>query len=303
MLPELPRQSVCVVFVNYRSERLLVPRAVAMQEAGFAVVIADNSGTVPDISGIEVVVQDGNYGFAAGCNAAVAAAPLGTKVICFHNPDAVVSPTGLDRLAAMAHRNSGATAPAERTPVGVREGGYRYPQPMREVGLAIRALTRPHTSPLSPPAVVDRTRSRRGRRFPGGALMVVDCSAHAAIGGFDEDYFLYGEDLDYWHRLGLAGAPRSLVTDVVVDHASSTGSPLASVRREVLRWLGVELFAQKNLAGWRSFRLAHRLVAPLARSGAQDLVQAVEEQWRRGSEPASVLAELRPRLAAGDLLG
>ena len=56
-----------------------------------------------------------------------------------------------------------------------------------------------------------RAARRRGRPaecevgFGSGAALVVRREAWEAAGGFDPDYFMYGEDLDLGLRLRLAG--------------------------------------------------------------------------------------------------
>ena len=148
-----------------------------------------------------------NLGFAGGCNAGAAAttAPL----LFFLNPDAQPAPGCLDalRAAADAHPGWGAwqalvalaggaevnTCGGEVHWLGVGwSGGYGEP---------VAAVT-----------------GDREVAFASGAALVVRRGAWDAAGGFDPDYFMYGEDLDLSLRLRLAGWGIGLARAAEVEH-------------------------------------------------------------------------------------
>lgn len=57
-----------------------------------------------------------------------------------------------------------------------------------------------------------------------GACMLVRGSAYDAIGGFDEKYRLYVEDVDFCLRLQLAGYSIGVASDVIVQHVGQRRS-------------------------------------------------------------------------------
>lgn len=305
------RLATAVVFVNFHSEALIVPRATALLKHGFEVVVADNSGTFPD-GQVRRVTMPGNEGFSRACNRAVAALPPQIDALCFHNPDVDAEYSVLDSLRGLleAQPAPGAVAPAERNQARVRLAGYHYPSPHREALLGGRAalatmvrggLNSPPSRLAAPGARLSTARApiphHRHRRFPSGGLLMVSRNSHEAIGGFDERYFLYGEDLDYWHRLGLAQRDTEFRPEMTIDHAASTGSPLGAAPRELLRWLGVELFAETFFpTTWRRMRLAHRLVLPTFAPACPELARRVARCWATDRRPSEVLRELRPFL-------
>jgi GT2 family glycosyltransferase len=131
------------------------------------------------------------------------------------------------------------------------------------------------------------------RRFGSGALLTVTRDAYLDVGGFDERYFLYGEDLDLWHRLRIAGRACCFAPDVVADHAEKGGSEMSATRRELMRKLGVELFVELHgRSPWQAYRLVHRIARSRLRETG-DLGTLVAERWRRGDRPSSVLAAVR----------
>jgi N-acetylglucosaminyl-diphospho-decaprenol L-rhamnosyltransferase len=287
---------VGVVLVNHESGRCLVNRAHALRDAGFAVVVVDNSGDLPEISDVTIVDPGANVGFGAGCNLGAAVLPGHVGALCLHNPDVEATPATLRVLASRIGARVTAVAPALSTPTGLRRAGYRYPSVAREAVVSWRGMRRARTAGRA------ATHSRRhrpagtsGRRFASAALLVVDRGAFEAIGGFDPDYFLYGEDLDLWHRLRLAGGAPAFAPDLTATHARGAGSRLDPGSRELLRRLGVELFAARyGRTGWRPYRVVHRRwAAPSERSELQELV---EDGFRRDVAPRELLHAVRDGL-------
>jgi hypothetical protein len=54
--------------------------------------------------------------------------------------------------------------------------------------------------------------------------MMIDRALFLELGGFDEDFFAYGEDVDLGYRLQLAGEPTAAGPDAVVGHVGSASS-------------------------------------------------------------------------------
>jgi N-acetylglucosaminyl-diphospho-decaprenol L-rhamnosyltransferase len=293
-----------VVFVNFHSEELILPRARRLLEAGFRVAVTDNSGTFPTDVGIETIAPGANLGFAAGCN--YAARHLGSEVdtLCFHNPDVEIAADDIrllvDRLNLQA--SPGLISPAESVGDRVRLNGYHYPGPVRELAVIgkwfrrFRHGNRQQHDARHPQAPALLT--GRGRRFASAALLVADAAAFDKVGGFDGRYFMYAEDLDLWHRMGQLGRGREFVTDVRARHAYGEGSPLSAVRRELYRWLGVELFVALNGTGWWSaYRSVHRAYLPAIARLSPEATRSISSLWSRGARPEEVAEQLFPEMA------
>jgi len=286
-----------VVFVNYRSEQLIDPRAERLLAAGFDVIVADNSGTYTGAG--RRVDTGGNVGFGAACNAAVAALHPSTSVVVLHNPDVDASPDVLhelcDRLAAQPR--PGLLGPAVREEHTVRSTGFREPGLAREAALAmIEAVGRGAGRRSGGGGAQRPAPDNRGRRFASAALLAVDVDAFLSIGGFDEAFFLYVEDVDLWRRIDEAGRSVGFAFDLVVDHANATGSAMGALDRAVLRWVGVELYVGRHRPWtWPIYRMVHLPAALVARCRGSDLARAVVSAWLRGRGPASVGAMVRAR--------
>ena len=80
-------------------------------------------------------------------------------------------------------------------------------------------------------------------------------------------------------------------------HEGAAGSAMDRSTRELLRWLGVELFAEAHLPrGWRGFRAVHRHL--LGRIEELSPVQKlVAEAWSSGEAPSHVAGAARDLLS------
>ena len=299
---------VAVVFVNHHSESLVVPKIPALHEAGADVTVVDNSGTFPVTPGVRLVDSGGNIGFARGCNLALDRLPSGLPAVCFHNPDLDASTEVIDRLRLHLGRQPrpGLVTPAIRVGGLVRRNGYHYPSPGRELVVGARAISamgdrgtrrRPSGTPTAPRK--DRDLVGRGRRFGSGGLLVASQQALADVGGFDEGYFLYAEDLDLWHRIAQRGYTTEVDASTIVDHDEATGGRMNAADREILRWLGVELFAERTEdEEWPAYRRAHRMLLPMLARRGGSLSGPVREAWDRGAPPSAVQSEVRAIMGA-----
>jgi GT2 family glycosyltransferase len=166
------------------------------------VVVVDNAsqdgtpGAARAVAPWARVVETGaNLGFAGGCNVGVgaSAAPL----ILLLNPDTVPAPGCLDALRACA-----AAQPAWGAwqALVMLEGSER----VNSAGNHVHFLGFGWAGGLDEPVVTVGTQ-RREVAFASGAAMLVRREAWEAVGGFDDRYFMYGEDLDLCLRLRLAG--------------------------------------------------------------------------------------------------
>jgi N-acetylglucosaminyl-diphospho-decaprenol L-rhamnosyltransferase len=142
-----------------------------------------------------VVETGANLGFAAGCHAGVRAtsAPL----VLLLNPDCEVAPGCLDALRAVA---------AERPEWGAWQALVTLPggDRVNTAGNVVHFLGFGWAGRLDE-AVASVPNHPYEAGFASGAALAVRRDAWDAAGGFDERYFMYGEDLDLSLRLRLAG--------------------------------------------------------------------------------------------------
>jgi N-acetylglucosaminyl-diphospho-decaprenol L-rhamnosyltransferase len=148
-----------------------------------------------------------NLGFAGGANAgaALTSAPL----LLFLNPDAVVAPGALEalRAAADAHPSWGAWQA-----LVTMDGGRR----INTSGGVTHWLGFGWAGQCGEP-IADAA-AEREVAFASGAALVVRREVWEATGGFDGEYFMYGEDLDLALRVRLLGWGVGIVPAARVEH-------------------------------------------------------------------------------------
>jgi GT2 family glycosyltransferase len=220
--------SVTVAIVAYQSGAFLqrcLDALAAQDFKDFEAVVVDNASTDGSIEALRlpdgrfrVLSAGSNLGFAAANNLAAREARGGWLAAL--NPDTEATPTWLSALMAAAARWRGAAA------FGSTQIELRDQTRLDGVGDVWHAA-----------GVAWRARLGRSvAEIPEEGEVFAPCAAAAlyrldvfkALGGFDERYFCYCEDIDYAYRLRLAGFQAVQVKDAVVLHAGSGISGRAS---------------------------------------------------------------------------
>lgn len=213
--------TVTVIIVNYNSGARLA-RALACLAAqrfsDFEVIVVDNASTDGSMAAIDrsalrlqVIANSKNLGFAAANNQAAKVAT--GEWLAFLNPDAYPEPDWLAQLMAATARYPHADAfgstqinADDQTQLDGAGDGYHV------FGLPYRG----HFGwPVS-------TLPGEGECFaPCAAAALYRRATFAALGGFDESFFCYGEDVDLGFRLRLAGGRAVQVASARVLHEGS----------------------------------------------------------------------------------
>ena len=249
--------AVDTVIVAYRSEDVIGQVVTTAAGLGGRVVVVDNgdggSAGVAGALGATVVTDPSNPGFGAGQNRGMALTTSRYVLLC--NPDAEVDPDAVragvafldghpDVAAVQGAIVNRATGAPERS-AGVELG------PVHLAGRAIGArglLRHPWVSAMAGRSGVLRDHAQRVPAEPvevealAATALLVRRSAFESVGGFDESYFLYGEDLDLCRRLRGAGWRLVTVPAVWATHTSG-GSSDSGWSREVAWWQGTMRFA------------------------------------------------------------
>ena len=227
--------AIAVVILNYNGERLLpscLAAVAAQTHAPAEILVADNGSRDRSLAHVRAhhpdvaVVELGrNHGFAGGANRGVAA--TGAPWVCVLNSDATPAPDWLAQLTAAPRDErtwalgsvlvSAASGRIESAGDQYAPAGYAYKllrdRPLEELpGEPYRVFAAPGAAPLFRRDVFD------------------------ALGGYEERFFLYYEDVDLAFRAVLAGYHALLVpTARVVHRLGATTRSRARARFYVAR--------------------------------------------------------------------
>jgi len=198
------------IVVDYDSGPALAACVRSLQGQVDAIVLVDNASREPaqarlvaagvDPAELVLIRNAENRGFAAACNQGLVAVPA--EVVLFVNPDCVLPEGAVARLCATLHSDPriGMVGPRLVGSDGREQWGGRREFPGVLAGLRRMIGRLPSgmpggatvSSPIEVPAI-------------SGACMVVRREACAAVGVWDEGFFLHCEDLDWCRRFWLAG--------------------------------------------------------------------------------------------------
>ena len=199
------------------------------------VVIADNGSTdgAPEEAlrrypGTELLRTGGNLGYGSAINRAVATAPGGQEFVLIANPDVVWSPGSIDALLEAAGRwpLAGSLGPLIRDPDGAVYPSARHLPSLVRGGMHAVLGFAWKANPWTKSYRQERVEpSERAVGWLSGSCLLVRRAAFDEVGGFDERYFMYMEDVDLGDRLGRAGWLNVYVpgSEILHDKGHSTG--------------------------------------------------------------------------------
>lgn len=251
---------VLVVIVNYRTGGLVVDclRSLEGEVAGEGwradVVVVDNcsgDGSLEAIRGeveskgwgawVRVTAAERNGGFAYGNNVGIReglARGERPSYVLLLNPDTVVRPGAIKALVEFMERTPRAGIAGSRLedPDGsVQVSAFRFPGVLSElesglrIGMVSRLLSRWRASP---PARGEEHETD----WVAGASMIVRMEVFEEVGGLDERYFMYFEEVDFCLRARRAGwacwyVPGSRVVHLVGQASGIRGGEEKPKRR------------------------------------------------------------------------
>jgi GT2 family glycosyltransferase len=217
-----PAVTVCVIAYNSGPTlRTCLARLGAQTFRGFETLVIDNASPDPgdaaiasEFPWVRLIRNTTNLGFTGAGNQGAREGRGRWYVLL--NPDAYAEPDWLERLMAAAARRPQAASFTSRQMVA------EDPTLLDGLGDVMSITGIPYRGGYLNP---DRGQAREGWVFsPCGAAMMIDRALFLEVGGFDEAFFCYGEDVDLGYRLQLLGTSTLLVPDATIHHVGSASS-------------------------------------------------------------------------------
>lgn len=255
------RLAVVVLTWNQCDYTVACLRSLAAQTTPHTVYVVDNASTdgTPDavraaFPDAHMIVNRENLGFAGGNNVGLRRAfDAGADAVLLLNNDTTLAPDALALLCEAAHAQPDA---------GILNPAILYAQPPHRVWFAgATADPRtgwsnhvPHNVAYESLGAAIRPVSRAT-----GCAMLVTRACYARVGDFDDDFFMYFEDVEYSLRARRAGFGLYVAPRAVVYHhvsASSSGTKPANATYYGVR-NGIVTFDRHYPRPWPATLLRH----------------------------------------------
>lgn len=263
-----PIAVITVTFSPGQHLRRFLDSAPAAASQGTRVLMVDNGSTdgsveaAAETGDAELLYSGGNIGYGAGMNAGVKhlraawdAGEVDPEFFLIVNPDVVFTEGAIDELIAAARRHprAGAVGPRIAEPDGgVYPSAREIPRLSSGIGHAILGPIWP-SNPWTQRYLrgSDMTQERQAG-WLSGSCMLVRRAAFESVGGFDERYFMYMEDVDLCDRLSRAGWLNIYTPEAVITHAQGHS---ASKHPEITlpaHHASAYRFQADRLPGWKN---------------------------------------------------
>jgi len=262
-----------VIIVNYRGWKKLEKcldsiAGIDGDNLYHEVIVVDNCSNDGNISAFEkrfpefkFVLNSGNNGFANGCNTGASQAK--GEYLLFLNPDTVVSEGALIKLLEVARNTPRYYIISCKQ---VREDGREdhafgfFPSALTITGL-FRSIFR----------FINKKKLRKTIYsgadviFPdwvSGSVMMISRENFEKIGGWNERYWLYFEDVDICRRARNAGGEIAVINNICIEHNHGGASRInpgtaALTKTEVL--ISNHIYICENISGLNGF-LMHAIL-------------------------------------------
>lgn len=281
-----------VVIVNYNVKYFLEQALRAIYQSkttfDFEVFVVDNhsvDGSVEMVRQqfpqVELIASKENLGFSKGNNLAIRKAQ--GKYVLLLNPDTIIKEDSLQKVVDFmeAHDDAGGLGVKMMDGEGnfLPESKRGFPTPY----VAFCKMT--GLSKLFPKSkrfnqyhlgFLDKNTTHKVDVL-SGAFMLLRKSLIDEIGSLDEDYFMYGEDIDLSYRIKKAGFENYYFADTEIIHFKGESTKKGSFNYVRMFYNAMIIFAKKHLSGSKATYLTSLLsLAIYARASLAFVRRSVE---------------------------
>jgi len=254
---------VVAVVVDYHADQFLIECVDSLFDNGVSQVVVVENGEVGSVPAAlldhdVILVSPGvNLGYGRGVNRGVAVARA-TPFVLVSNPDVVVHDGAVAALVSYLdhHRDVALVGPTILRPDGTVYPSKRvFPNP---VLAGVHALLAP-LWPNNPATRRYRSAHTDGRvDWVSGACFLVRRAAFEEVGGFDERYFMFAEDMALCWALLEHGYHIAAESEAVVTHVEGVSRARVSREMVIAHHKSALRFEMQTARGWR------RLLVPVA---------------------------------------
>ncbi len=253
-----------VIIVNYNVKHFLeqclfsVQAAIANMQA--EVIVIDNNSTdnslaylAPKFTNTRFIANTTNVGFGKACNQGFYLAA--GKYILFLNPDTIVPEDCFKQCIGFfeSHPDAGAVGVKMLDGSGqfLKESKRAFPSPTTSL-FKLFGLSRlfPHSATFSKYHLghLDENENNEADVL-AGAFMMIKKEVLDKIGCFDEDFFMYGEDVDLSYRIQKAGYKNYYFAGTSIIHFKGESTRKGSMNYVKMFYNAMSIFVRKHYGG------------------------------------------------------
>ncbi len=258
---------ISVIIVNYNVKHFLEQCLYSVQKAiagiNAEVIVVDNNSAdnsleylKPIFPRVRFIANEENTGFAKACNRGSSLAT--GKYILFLNPDTIVAEDSFSKSIAFLEKNPQAGGLGIKMIDGngsfLKESKRSFPSPFTSLykllGLSLlfpksRLFARYHLGHL------DNNKNHEVDVL-AGAYMMIKKEVLDKAGGFDESFFMYGEDVDLSYRIQKAGYKNYYFADSCIIHFKGESTKKGSMNYVRMFYTAMSKFVSKHYGGSRA---------------------------------------------------
>jgi GT2 family glycosyltransferase len=253
-----------IIIVNYNVKHFLEQCLQSVLLAGknitFEILVVDNNSTDGSIDylpslfpQVNFIWLDKNVGFAKANNIAVLQAK--GDYILFLNPDTIIAEESLETTLSFikANENIGSVGVKMIDGSGqfLKESKRAFPSPTTSL-FKIMGLAKafPHSKIFAKYHLGHLSNNENHEvDVLAGAFMLIPKKVINEVGSFDEDFFMYGEDVDLSYRIQKAGYKNYYFAQTTIIHFKGESTKKGSLNYVRLFYKAMNQFVHKHYKG------------------------------------------------------
>jgi GT2 family glycosyltransferase len=256
-----------VIIVNYNVKYFLEQCLCSVQKAcnniESEILVVDNNSAdgsrallEPLFPSVTFIWNDSNEGFAKANNRALQQA-TGNHIL-FLNPDTILPEDAIEKCIAflLAHSSAGALGVRMIDGSGnfLKESKRAFPSPLTSLYKLTGLAALFPRSKIFAKYYLGYLNEKEDQEVDvlAGAFMMIPRAVLTATGSFDEQFFMYGEDVDLSYRIQKAGFVNFYFAGTTIIHFKGESTKKGSLNYVRLFYKAMSLFVKKHYSNGRA---------------------------------------------------
>lgn len=259
-----------VIIVNYNVREFLEQCLVSVQKALASlnneaeIIIIDNNSTdrsieylQPKFTGVKFISNIENFGFAKACNQGIEMSS--GKYVLFLNPDTIIPGDCFQKCISLfeSHNDAGALGVKMVDDKGkyLKESKRGFPSPAASFYKLFGLAAIFPKSKLFAKYYLGHLDENKNQEVDtiAGAFMMIPREVLEKVGGFDESFFMYGEDIDLSYRIKKSGYKNYYLAETYITHFKGKSTKQKNADYTKVFYNAMDIFVKKHYMKEKNF--------------------------------------------------